>query len=149
MIMTFVYFLCRDAGRSVVFLPACLNDQHPSYSPFTILSMGVHACSVVPDSLPPCGLQATSPLSLGISRQEYWGGLPLPSFSLPQIEFLIYSSSIPTPYTLSHPYSPRCLKEWLLTHVNEDRNLGVGLERFFIIPPYPPFWSLNSISSSC
>ena len=34
-------------------------------------------CSVVFDSLQPCGHQA--PPSMGFSRQEYWSGLPFPS----------------------------------------------------------------------
>ena len=35
------------------------------------------SCSVMSDSLQPCGCQA--PLSMEFSRQEYWSGLPFPS----------------------------------------------------------------------
>ena len=35
------------------------------------------SCSVVSDSLQPCGHQA--PPSMGFSMQEYWSGLPFPS----------------------------------------------------------------------
>ena len=34
---------------------------------------------VVSDSLQPNGLARQAPLSMGFSRQEYWGGLPFPS----------------------------------------------------------------------
>ena len=34
---------------------------------------------VLSDSLQPHGLQPTSPLSMGLSRQEYWSGLPFPA----------------------------------------------------------------------
>ena len=34
---------------------------------------------VVSDSLQPNGLARQAPLSVGFSRQEYWGGLPFPS----------------------------------------------------------------------
>ena len=45
---------------------------------------GKEFCSVVSDSLRPCGLQPTRLLcpwdspSMGFSRQEYWSGLPFP-----------------------------------------------------------------------
>ena len=40
----------------------------------------VISCSVVSDSLQPHGLHAAhqAPLSMGIPRQEYWSGLPVP-----------------------------------------------------------------------
>ena len=37
------------------------------------------SCSVVSDPLQHYGLQPTSPLSVGFSRQEYWSVLPCPS----------------------------------------------------------------------
>ena len=43
-------------------------------------------CSVVSNSLQPCGLYVThqAPLSMGFFRQEYWSGLPfLPPGDLP------------------------------------------------------------------
>ena len=38
-----------------------------------------HACSVMPDSLWPHGLDCQAPISMGFSRQEYWSGLPFPT----------------------------------------------------------------------
>ena len=38
-----------------------------------------HACSVMPDSLWPHGLDCQAPLSMGFSRQEYSSGLPFPT----------------------------------------------------------------------
>ena len=35
--------------------------------------------SVMPDSLQPHGLQPTTHLSMGFSKQGYWSGLPFPS----------------------------------------------------------------------
>ena len=45
----------------------------------------LHACmlshSIGSESLQPCGLYPRqAPLSTGFSRQEYWSGLPFPSF---------------------------------------------------------------------
>ena len=31
------------------------------------------------DALQPCGLACKAPLSMGLPRQEYWSGLPVPS----------------------------------------------------------------------
>ena len=36
------------------------------------------SCSVMSDSLQPCGLSCQSPLSMEFSRQEYWSRLPIP-----------------------------------------------------------------------
>ena len=36
-------------------------------------------CSVVSDSATPWTLDSQAPLSMGLSRQEYWSGLPFPS----------------------------------------------------------------------
>ena len=37
------------------------------------------SCSVMSDSLQPHGLSCQDPLSMELSRQEYWSGLPFPS----------------------------------------------------------------------
>ena len=37
------------------------------------------ACSVVADSATPWAIARQAPLSMGLSRQEYWSGLPFPS----------------------------------------------------------------------
>ena len=61
-----------------------LNEMLPSQckkssKPLITESESV-GCSVVSDSLLPRGLQGCkAPLSMGFSRQEYWGGLPFPS----------------------------------------------------------------------
>ena len=36
-------------------------------------------CSVMSDSATPCIVARQAPLSMGSSRQEYWGGLPFPT----------------------------------------------------------------------
>ena len=39
-----------------------------------------NSCSVVSNSLQPHELQSTTPLSMELSRQEYWSGLSFPTW---------------------------------------------------------------------
>ena len=41
--------------------------------------MYMHACSVMSDSATSWTVACQAPLSMEISRQEYWSGLPFPS----------------------------------------------------------------------
>ena len=57
--------------------------HHNGRAPATIATRHRHtnrraSCSVVSTSLPPHGLYCRAPLSMGVSRQEYWSGLPMP-----------------------------------------------------------------------
>ena len=40
------------------------------------------SCSVVPNSVTPWTVAYQAPPSMGFPRQEYWSGLPLPSFNI-------------------------------------------------------------------
>ena len=57
--------------------PAGLSPGEPAAS----CALGSHAscaCSVVPDSATPGIVARQAPLSMGLSRQEHWSGLPRP-----------------------------------------------------------------------
>ena len=75
---------CRPLPLSIKVLAHWLSvggvslwtDVHPSHSPLTSICCLVTKCVTLCDPMD-CSLQ--SPLSMGFSRQEYWGGLLFPS----------------------------------------------------------------------
>ena len=77
-------------------------------------------CSDMSDSLQPHGLAPQAPLSMGFSRQEYWGGLPFPSPGhLPNPGIEPASPASPTLLYLSatwgspsHPTAVRSITHW-------------------------------------
>ena len=80
-----------------------------------ILLMCVCVCSVTqlwPTLCHPMGCSPLAPLSMGFSRQEYWGGLPVPSPGDPpdpEIEpgsLTLQADSLPS----EPPGSPVCIK---------------------------------------
>ena len=114
---------------------------------------------VVSDSLQPNGLARQAPLSMGFSRQEYWGGLPFPSpGDLPDpgikpgfLHLLHFRQII---YHLSHKGSPRIL-EWVAypfsSRSSQNRDLTQVFSRSLFCLPYPkrtPSLSLKALHIS-
>ena len=63
-----------------VFTPKSLHLQQSGFSvnlPAVVCS-GVLSGSVVSDSATPWTVALQAPLSIGLSRQQYWSGLPCP-----------------------------------------------------------------------
>ena len=84
-------------------------------------------CSVTqlwPTLCDPMGCSPPAPLSVGFSRQEYWGGLPVPSPGDPpdpEIEpgsLTLQADSLPS----RPPESPVCIKQI----TNENLLCGTG-----------------------
>ena len=66
--------------------------------------MCVFSCSVMPNSFNPMVCSPQAPLSMGVSRSEYWGELPRsPTGDLPRPGFEPMSSVSPA---LAHGFSP-------------------------------------------
>ena len=61
-----------------------------------VISLLLFSCSVMSDSLQPHGLTCQVPLSMELSRQEYWGGLPFsPPRDLPNPGIELVSPEYP------------------------------------------------------
>ena len=62
------------------------------------------SCSVMSDSVTTWAVARQAPLSMGVSRQEYWGGLPCPSpGDLPEPEIESGSPALQADSLLSEP----------------------------------------------
>ena len=71
--------------------------------------------SVASDSFNPINVTCQAPVSMGFSRQEYWGGLPFPS-----------SGNLPNPGI--KPRSPELQEDFLLTELQGTGKLWLCIK---------------------